>query len=108
MNSTIELVSFKLKVDADEKLFKEIQPQLNSWVKRQKGFYYRTLIKEENGQFSDIVHWASEDAAKAANEKFMQQDFASAMMALVDADSVKMRHTQSLSEIGCDCEAASA
>ncbi len=108
MNSTIEIVSFKLKTDADENIFKEIQPQLNSWVKRQKGFYYRTLIKEDDGKFTDIVHWASEVAAKAANAKFMQQDFASAMMALIDADSINMRHTQSLSEIGYDCEAVSA
>lgn len=102
MNSCIELVSFRLTANADPQSFKHMQPQLNQWLQKQKGFYYRTLVKEESEEYLDIVHWASESEAKTAAEKLMQQDFFHKIMAMIDENSVKMRHTQSLSEIGSE------
>lgn len=102
MQSLIELVSFKLVADADEKEFESMQIGMNEWVKQQPGFYYRTLVKDTDGSFIDIVHWASEADAKAAAEKFMQSPDTTKMLSLIDEESVNMRHMPSFSEIGSD------
>ena len=78
--------------------------QQNQFIKQQPGFYYRSLIKESDEQFLDIVYWESEEKAKAAGEKFMAQPWAEQMMSLIDVTSINMRHVQSMSEIGYDSE----
>ncbi|MFL0809841.1 MAG: hypothetical protein K6L76_05450 [Agarilytica sp.] len=105
MQSTLELVSFALKPNADETQLADLQPAVNTFVKQQPGFYYRSLIKDSDGQYLDIVYWESEEKAKAAAEKFMAQPWAEQMMSLVDESSIKMRHVQSISEIGYDSDA---
>ncbi|MCM2680192.1 hypothetical protein [Echinimonas agarilytica] len=100
MKSTIELVSFKLTSTANEAEFYALQPALNEWVAAQPGFHYRTLVKDNDHGFLDIVHWASLDAAKTAAEDVMSQHFMAQMMPMIDAESVNMRHILACSEIG--------
>lgn len=104
MQSTIELVSFKLKSDADETQLADLQPAMNEFIKQQPGFHYRSLVKDTDGQYLDIVYWDSEEKAKAAGSKFMEQTWAQQMMSLVDESSIKMRHVKSISEIGYESE----
>ena len=100
MQSTIELVSFKLKADANIALFNDIQQQLNAFVKTQPGFYYRTLVKDIDDTYLDIIHWESEEKSLAAEAKFSEQPWAKDMLSLIEQGSVNMRRVKSLSEIG--------
>ncbi len=102
MNSTIELVNFKLKSDQDESKLNDLAPLMNEFLKTQPGFYYRTLIKDTDGTFMDIVHWESEEKAKAASDKLMQQPWASELMAITDESSMNFRHIPAIAEIGYD------
>ena len=102
MQSLIELVSFKLINNTDETALNDLQPEMNEWIKQQTGFYYRTLVKDTDGSFLDIIHWASLEDAKKAGELIMQQPFMQQMMALIDKQSVNMRHIASTAEIGYD------
>ena len=102
MQSTIELVSFKLKSDVDESQLADVQPAVNEWIKTQPGFYYRSLTKDTDGQYLDIVYWESEERAKAAAEHMMIQPWANDFMSLIDESSINMRHIKSISEIGYD------
>lgn len=104
IQSTLELVSFKLKPEADDSQLADLQPEVNSFIKQQPGFYYRSLAKDTDGQYLDIVYWESEEKAKAASEKFMEQAWAEKMMSLIDESSINMRHIQNISEIGYDSE----
>jgi len=104
MQSTIELVSFKLKPNVDETQLADLQPAVNEFIKQQPGFHYRSLIKDTDGQFLDIVYWESEEKAKAAGKNFMEQSWAQQMMSLIDENSINMRHIQSISEIGYESE----
>ncbi len=100
MQSTIELVTFKLKQDANMALFNDIQTQLNQFVKSQPGFFYRTLIEDIDGTYMDIIHWESEEKSKAAEAKFTEQPWAKEMLSLIEQGSVNMRRVLSISEIG--------
>lgn len=102
MQSTIELVSFTLKTEADESQLNDLQPEINTFVKQQPGFHYRSLVKDTDGKYLDIVFWESEELAKAAAFKLMAQPWARTMMSIIDETSIKMRHVQSLSEIGAE------
>lgn len=104
MQSTLELVSFTLKPDTDESQLNDLQPELNAFIKQQPGFHYRSLIKDTDGKYLDIVYWESEELAKAAAFKFLAQPWAKKMMSLIEETSIKMRHVQSLSEVGYECE----
>ncbi len=100
MQSTIELVSFNLKTDADETQLNDLQPELNAFIRQQPGFHYRSLVKDTDGKYLDIVFWESEEVAKAAAFNFLAQPWAKKMMSIIDETSIKMRHVQSLSEMG--------
>ena len=102
MQSTIELVHYKIKAGVDPSQLNDFHPKLNAFVKSQPGFYYRTLVRKEDQSYLDIVHWESEEKAKAAEDKFMQQPWTAEFLSLLDEGSVKMERSPSVSEIGYD------
>ncbi len=52
----------------------------------------RTLSVDETGLWTDHITWTSMQAATSAAARVMEQPEAGPFMALIDADSVKMRH----------------
>lgn len=102
MNSTIELVSFNVTSEQGAETLLRLAPTMNEFLKQQPGFYYRTLLKDTNGEFLEIVHWESEEKAKAASDKMMQQPWAGDLMSLVEEGSLNMRYAPALTEIGAD------
>ncbi len=69
---------------------------------QQPGFIYHSLSVDDEGLWHAIIYWQSLQQAKAAGEKFMQAECGQAIMALVDADSTKMRRMQACQETQCE------
>ena len=92
MNAVIEMVTFTLLDNASDEQFIQANHHLNRWVQRQPGFQNRTLVKQDNGTWLDMVQWQTQAQAGAAAEKFMEDMAQSECMAMIDPESVVMAH----------------
>ena len=96
MSETLEKVSFRTKPGVAEADLLKASETLNGWVARQKGFQYRTLVKTDDGAYVDLVYWATEADARAAQDAFMGAPQAQPLMELIDDSSVKMAHLRQI------------
>lgn len=100
--TTIEMVSFKLNENATKEQMIATNPAMQTFLNQQPGFLYRSLSCDDNGQWFDIVYWASLAHAQQGGEAFMKSDACATLMPLIDSESCKMRHMNALSEILSD------
>ena len=89
---TAEIVTFRLIEGADEAEFITAAEGMMSFLQSTGAFESRTLSKDADGLWTDHLRWTSRDAAKTAATEMMQQPEAGPFMALIDPDSVTMRH----------------
>jgi len=67
---TIEWAPFKLADGVDEaRLLRASDGLQTAFLAGQPGFIRRELLKGQDGQWVDLVHWESEDAATRAMER---------------------------------------
>ncbi len=88
----LEIVTFRL-ANTGRQAFLAANDAVNSWARRQPGFVSRTLSEGEDGQWTDMVVWASDAEAKmaAAEMSPITQDLDA--MIMIDPGSVVMRHS---------------
>ncbi|MDF2180061.1 hypothetical protein P2G88_17535 [Aliiglaciecola sp. CAU 1673] len=98
-NTTIEMVSYKLKTDASIAQLRETHEGINAFCRSQPGFIYRSLSKDAEDTWHDIVYWQDMNSAKAAADAFMQNETAQHMLRLLDESTLKMRHMQADTEV---------
>lgn len=96
MQPTLEQVTFRIQEGISDADFLTASENIGVWVKKQPGFSYRTLVRKSDGQWSDLVYWSSEEAAKSASEKFMQAEELKEFMTMIKPESVKMEHMSML------------
>lgn len=99
MNTSIELVTFKLAEGVQPEQLVATNDAMQAFLTQQPGFIYRSLSQDEDGQWFDIVYWIDEASAKTGGEAFMRSAACASLMPLIDGPSVKMRHMDALSEI---------
>ncbi len=104
--TTIEMVSFKLNENATKAQMIATNSAMQTFLNQQPGFLYRSLSCDDQGQWFDVVYWASLEQAQQGGEAFMKSDACATLMPLIDAESCKMRHMNALSEILSDSLAA--
>ncbi len=70
MKSTYkDIISYELAEGISEAHLLSIAEEvLNSWMSKQPGFLGWEIHKTSEGIYSDIVHWASKEDAKAAEK----------------------------------------
>jgi hypothetical protein len=91
---TTEIVIFKLNPGVDEAAFLQAAEAIMPNIRTLPGFMDRQLLKGEQGQWLDIVHWQSrEDALKAA-EIFPTLECTHSFITLIDAASMTMLHLE--------------
>lgn len=90
--STVEIVLFKLNVDTNETAFLAAAEAVTPALRAMSGFIDRTLLKTENGQWLDMMHWQSREAAANAAEIFPTLECAKPFGAMLDWNSVTMLH----------------
>jgi hypothetical protein len=92
MNQVIETVSFKLAAGTDIPAFLASNEAINTWVKTQAGFMWRKLCLHDDGTWLDVVQWRSMDDALLSAQKMMDDIGQSPFMAMIDPESIMMRH----------------
>jgi hypothetical protein len=98
MNSTIEVVTFKLKNNVTAQQLELSHEGVNSFCVAQPGFLYRSLSEDDQGTWFDIVYWKDVESAKAAGEAFMADERCQNLSKLIDDTSVVMRHMSASTE----------
>jgi len=87
MSDTIELVRFRLQPGKTAADWLKASEKISDWMKVQSGFQFRSVSETDDGEWWDLVYWASMDAARAAAEHFMR-DLGEVIAPLVVRDSV--------------------
>ncbi len=87
MSDTIELVRFRLQPGKTAADWLKANEKINEWMKAQPGFQFRSVSETDDGEWWDLVYWASRETALAAGEKFMRE-VGDACMPLVAPGSV--------------------
>lgn len=93
---TVEIVLFKLKADVEEAVFLQAAEAVTPALRTMPGFIDRALLKDENGQWLDLMHWQSREAALKAAEIFPTLECAQPFGAMLDWSSVTMLHLESV------------
>ena len=89
---TVELVTFKLIEGADEAAFLAAADAVMADIRRRSGYVNRELLKGDDGQWIDVVHWRSREDALAAAELFNSLPTAQAFGSFPDFTSLTMLH----------------
>mgnify|MGYP000058187532 CR=1 FL=1 len=104
MNTTIvEMVTYHLKADISKKQIEATHDSVNSFLKQQDGFLYRSLSQDENNLWVDICYWKNINLAKSASDAFMTSSAGQSLIDLCDMESVIMRHMPVSTEAMSDC-----
>ena len=96
MDGQFEIVIYRLKPDVDRNRFLEISTQATKWLRTRLGYLGRELLEDDNGQWVDLVRWATMDDALAAASAFMEVPEAAAFMDVVEPESITMLHPRSV------------
>lgn len=104
--TVVEMVTYKLKPQVTKTDLHTSHQGVNTFIKNQPGFLYRSVSADENDQWYDIVYWQDMESAKAAGDAFMASTEGQHLCSLVDMDSCFMRHMNVESE-AMSCEGAS-
>ncbi|MFT5618779.1 MAG: hypothetical protein ACI85I_002014 [Arenicella sp.] len=65
-----DLINYELAESVTEKHLLEVAKRVQEgWMKNQAGFVKWEIHKSENGSYSDIVYWESEEAMKNAEKE---------------------------------------
>ncbi|MDA7963872.1 hypothetical protein [Ruegeria sp.] len=92
MTHVAEIVTFTLTPGTSADDFVKLSQTSEGFVRAAPGFAHRQLSQGDDGRWTDYVVWTDMKAAQEAAAQFPQQDFAPAMMAAINPDSVQMRH----------------
>ncbi|WP_420590059.1 hypothetical protein [Bacterioplanoides sp.] len=99
MTTTIELVRYQLKDGVSATELQATHEGVNTFLKQQPGFIYRSNSQDPDGTLYDIVYWQSMEQAQAAGEAFMNSNACQALMTITDETSVNMTHMPVSSEV---------
>lgn len=62
-----DIISYELAEGVShEHLLEVAKKVVDGWMKQQEGFVKWEICKDKEGAYTDIVHWVSKEAAKAA------------------------------------------
>lgn len=91
----LEITSFKLKEGTtEEELLKGVKSIQKEFLAGVDGFVSRTLTKEEDGIWRDVIFWKDHHVLEATAEALMQSEAAAPFMSCIDFDSVVMKTAQ--------------
>ena len=85
-----EVVHFKLNEGATDADCMALLRHIGDWAQAHPGFISRQVSHGDDGSWVDVTVWNTTENAKASQEAFMQQDFAGAMIGMIDKDSFSM------------------
>ncbi|MBV6647004.1 MAG: hypothetical protein KI790_16220 [Cyclobacteriaceae bacterium] len=88
----LEITSFKLKEGVtEEDLLKGAEKMQNEFLSNVEGFISRTLTKEEDGIWRDVIFWKDHHVLEETAEVLMKSPAAGPFMSCIDFESVEMK-----------------
>src|SRR3989344_5799393 len=97
--AVIEIAQFRLVADIQEKDFlKEAEVVHEDFLRKQRGYVDRELLKDKDGLWMDVLHWKSMEEAQKAAELLMKGPKAEKFIGMIDPSSVKMLHLWQVKE----------
>ncbi|TMV51510.1 hypothetical protein FE783_06965 [Paenibacillus mesophilus] len=91
MKSCLEVVSYRLKPEADAVQFMEYANKLQETLNGVQGFKKREVFcSGDSRSWVEIVEWESPEAAKQAEAAIMQLSFMREAMGLIDQSTIQM------------------
>ena len=88
----LEMVSFHLTPGTDPAAFLGHAKATEPLLRRQPGYVSRKLVQTSEGVWTDIVEWASLDAATAAAQVVLSDPSFAPFIAAIDMATVSMAH----------------
>ena len=89
----VEVAVFRLNEGVvDQDFIAEAEKVQASFLKNQKGYLDRELLKNENGQWFDILHWASMEEAQTAAQVMMREPTCQQFIQMINPQSIQMFH----------------
>lgn len=88
----LEIVQFRLVPGTDPAAFIGFGKATEAPLRRQPGFISRKLVQGADGEWTDIVEWASLAAANKAAKQIMAEPEFGPFGAAIDMTSIKMSH----------------
>lgn len=92
MTKVIEIVEFKLNSGVADAAALAAAQKTVEFVKEQDGFIRRSLNKNPDGVWVDVVEWQDMASAEAAGGKFMTDSRNAEFGSMIDGPSVRMLH----------------
>ena len=99
MTPTLERVQFHLKPGVTDAAFLAEAEAVSAWAQVQPGFGYRTLVKDDDGLWSDLLFWTSLEAAKTAAKAITNIPQAKPFLSMIDGATVQMAHLPQLHSV---------
>lgn len=88
----VEIVHFKVKAGTNEQEFLKASAGMIQELSKLPGFLDRELLKGENGQWTDIVHWETMEHALKATDDVMRLPLCLAYFGHIDDTTLQMMH----------------
>ena len=86
-SETVKIAQIRLRPDVTEEAFlAAFQRFVDSFVRQQTGFLKCELLKKDEGQFVDLIHWTTRSDADRAFERSSENDACLALFGLIEAD----------------------
>lgn len=91
----VELAQFKAKQGvSDDEVLAASQEAHDGFLAEQKGYVNRELLKSDEGEWVDIVHWETMEDAQAAMQNFTGNPSTKKFVEVIDNSSIKMMHLE--------------
>lgn len=92
MSNVFENVQFEFNAGVtDEQGLSAVKASMD-FAKEQDGFIKRSLTKNNDGLWVDVIEWKNMNSAKAAGGKFMEDKRNAEFGSLINGPTVKMLH----------------
>ena len=89
----MEIVRFRLHAGITDTAFLTAAEQTRGMVAAQPGFVRRSLLRDPDGVWTDMIVWQSLQWAKAAADIVMADASFAAFGAAIDMSTLRMNHT---------------
>lgn len=88
-----DLISYKLAENiSEDHLLKIASDVLEDWMNKQPGFIKWEIHREGDGDYTDIVYWESDDAARKAEADMVNIPNAGDWFACYEEGSISSKH----------------
>ncbi len=95
-HAVMEIVTYRLKPGTDEAAYLDAARATEAFLRGTGAVVRRALTVDGSGIWTDVIHWTSMEAAKAAEAEAMQRPEFVAFFSAIDEQSVTMRHARIL------------